>query len=257
MTILITGHKGFIGSNLTKRFDDYIGVEQEECYKAFHEIDWSSITKIYHLGAISSTVETDINSIHHYNINYTLKLFEKAIEYKIPISYASSASVYGNSKTDDINPLNYYAMSKATVDYWVKDNIDKFVNIVGLRFFNVYGAGEESKGSSASIVHQFIKQAKEGEIRLFTESFKTRRDFVWVEDVIDYMIEEKNSGIYDVGTGKSTNVEELAKWIAEKYNAKLQYFEMPSSLKGKYQYFTEANVSDFKYLKVKEYINGL
>ena len=99
-------------------------------------------------------------------------LFLKSLaEYQIPVKYASSASVYGNSTDGSMNPLNYYALTKTQIDYWVQDNIDKFKSIQGFRFFNVYGQGEEHKGNQQSPVSKFVQQLEEdGVIKVFEGS---------------------------------------------------------------------------------------
>ena len=105
--------------------------------------------------------------MNHFNVEFSQWILEQAIKYKIPIKYASSASVYGHTLTE-MNPLNYYAISKLTVDYWVQDHMDEFELVQGFRYFNVYGEGEEDKGDQASPVHKFTKQIKEdGKIKLF------------------------------------------------------------------------------------------
>lgn len=263
--ILITGTDGFIGQNLCNRLG-HKGIyfsEIKTCFDDLYEgIDWSEIEEIWHLGAISDTTCTDINKIHRYNIKYTLELFEKAIEFKIPIKYASSASVYGTSPNYNryINPLNYYAMSKATIDKFVEDNINKFVKIQGYRFFNVFGKHEDHKGNQASPVHTFSKQAKEtGIINLFENSKAYMRDFIWVEDVIDCMLIDRPSGIYDVGTGVARSFERVAELIAEKYNSKIEYIPFPKHLEGKYQYYTCArnHFIEHKFTSIEEYLLGV
>lgn len=206
------------------------------------------------MGAISNTTETDIDKIYKYNIDYTIKLFETAIHYQIPVKYASSASVYGNTK--DLNPLNYYSLSKATVDLWVEDNKHKFSRINGYRFFNVYGPHEDHKGNQASPIHTFTKQAKEtGVIKLFEQSSEYYRDFVYVGDVIDCMFINKNSGIYDVGTSNPISFEEVGHIIADKYNARIEYIKFPEHLKNKYQYNTCARKDfDHNFITVKEHV---
>jgi len=259
--ILITGHEGFIGRNLCHRFDNkkYFLSEIKTCINDLHEgIQWKKIKEIWHMGAISDTTETNINAIYKYNIRYTIELFEKAIKHEIPIKYASSASVYGNSNyRREINPLNYYAMSKATIDRYVQDNINKFVKVQGYRFYNVYGKYEDHKGSQASPIHTFTKQAKEqGLIKLFDNSTSYMRDFIWVEDVIDCWLEDKPSGIYDVGTGVARSFERVGEIIAERYNAKITHIPFPEHLKSKYQYFTCAkNEFDKNFTSVEEYIS--
>ena len=111
------------------------------------DVPWNEITQIYHLGAISNTTELDVLKIQRWNVQSALQIMEKAIEHNIPVTYASSGSVYGNSMCQgqyEYNPLNYYAISKLTVDYWVKENLSRFkAPVVGLRYFNVYGADEK------------------------------------------------------------------------------------------------------------------
>lgn len=260
--ILITGTDGFIGQNLCNRLGSrgiYMS-EIEQCFDdLYSNIDWSEIEEIWHMGAISDTTCTDINKIHRYNVDYTLELFENAIRYQIPIKYASSASVYGTSPNYKrcINPLNYYAMSKATIDKFVESNLDKFSKIQGYRFFNVYGRHEDHKGSQASPVHTFTKQAKEiGTIKIFENSVAYLRDFIWVEDVIDCMLMDRPSGIYDLGTGVARSFERVAELIAEKYNARISYVPFPEHLKGKYQFYTCArnHFIEHKFISIEEYL---
>ena len=256
---LITGCNGFIGSHFREREEKYIGVE---IFNAVHMIEnfpnWDDIDEIIHMGAISSTVETDINKLHFFNVDLTLRLFEQAITHKIPVKYASSASVYGNGK--DINPLNYYAITKVQIDYWVQDNLDRFSNIQGFRFFNVYGPGEEMKGDQRSPISKFTEQAKmTGKIKVFEESKKMSRDFVCVTDVVDVVSNANNSsGIYDLGSGDSIDFYTVAEIIADKEGADIKEIPFPKHLEGKYQYNTESNMSwtNHKFITVDEYVNN-
>lgn len=252
---LLTGYEGFIGQNLAKRFDTYWGIERPKVENYINDTPWDKITEIWHIGAISDTTCTDLESIFFYNIKMTIELFEKAIEYNIPVKFASSASVYGNTK-ELINPLNYYSMSKATIDLWINDNTHRFSKIQSYRFFNVYGKHEDHKGGQASPVHTFTKQAKEnGVIKLFENSEKYFRDFVCVEDVIDCMMIEKDSGIYDVGTSHPISFEEVGHLIANKYNAKIEYIPFPKHLRAKYQENTCAQRHfDHTFITVKDYL---
>ncbi len=244
---MITGCNGFIGSHIASKYEKHIGVE---IGNAVHMIDnfpnWEDIDEIIHMGAISSTTETDINKLHFYNVDLTLRLFEQAITHQIPVKYASSASVYGNipgCKT--INPLNHYAMTKAQIDLWVKDNIKRFKHIQGFRIFNCYGQGEDHKGNQASPIHKFTKQAKEtGIIKIFKKSETMLRDFVWVGDVVSVITDNSApSGIYDVGSGLQKSFYDVAHLIAERYNAKIVNIPFPSHLEGKYQYNTIADIA--------------
>lgn len=257
--IILTGSSGFIGQNfLSKLQGDVIEVDVHNCWEFFKTFDqWQSVDLILHQGAISSTVETDILKIHHYNVEYTLKLFSYAMQYGIPIKYASSASVYGNTQ-GEINPLNYYAISKLQIDYFVQDNIDKFSLIQGFRYFNVYGNYEDAKGDQASPVSKFTKQIKEtGKLKLFEGSDKFLRDFICVEDLVNIVLDNKNSsGIYDLGTSNPVSFQHVAESVCKKYNGDIEYVSFPEHLKGKYQDYTCAKREwgDYKFITVEEYL---
>jgi len=266
--ILLTGHEGFIGKNFLSALEgqDIITVEKDDIKTFLEEFDeWEKVSLILHQGAISDTTETDINLIHEYNVNLTLKLFENAIEYGIPVKYASSASIYGNLH-EHINPLNYYAISKLQIDYWVLDNIDRFKFIQGFRYFNVYGKGEEHKGDQASPISKFHKELREtAKIKVFEGSDKFLRDFICVDDVVDIVLNNKEkSGIYDLGTGHSVSFEYIAELLVEKYGGKIdnviEHIPFPEHLKEKYQFFTQADMywsREYKFTTVEEYINKL
>lgn len=256
---LITGHKGFIGQNLVKRFDEYWGVERPMVWGYIDGAPWDKIDEIWHIGAISDTTCTNLDDIFYYNIKTTLVLFEKAIEKGIPVKFASSASVYGMSQNHIINPLNHYALSKASMDLWIQDNMHRFSKIQSYRFYNVYGEHEDHKAGMASPVHTFTQQAKEtGVIKLFEDSYRYHRDFVWVEDVIDCMFQDGPSGIYDVGTSYPISFEDVGRLIADKYNAKIEYIPFPEHLKGKYQENTCAQRHfNHDFIDVKDYLERL
>jgi ADP-L-glycero-D-manno-heptose 6-epimerase len=255
---IVTGYKGFIGSHICDNVTNIFGVEQDDCFDFLNEFtDWSSVDFIYHLGAITDTTCTDVDKIYKYNIEFSLRLFQKAIEYQIPIRYASSASVYGNTH-GSINPLNYYSMSKATVDLWVQDNIKKFSHVQGLRFFNVYGNGEEHKNNQASPITKFKKEVQEtGTISIFEDSEYYYRDFICVEDVVHIMLKnELGSGIYDLGTSSPISFKTVAKLIQRKYGGEIKYIPFPKNLKGKYQTSTKAKeVFLHPYKSVLEWLN--
>ena len=260
--IIVTGSKGFIGRNFLKAFEDaddvIIPVDSEiiewmvDGFK-----DWHKVDLVIHQGAISSTVEKDIDKIHYYNVHLTLKLFEKCIKYGIPVKYASSASVYGNLQ-GVFNPLNYYAISKLQIDYWVQDNIDEFSLIQGFRYFNVYGDGEGDKGDQASPVSKFTKQVKEtGKLKLFEGSDNFYRDFVCVDDIVHLVLNNrKRSGIYDLGTSNPVSFQHVAECVAKKYNGEIEYVPFPDHLKGKYQDYTRARGEwgDYIFTTVERYL---
>ncbi len=257
--IILTGSSGFIGKNFKLKLNEpVIEVEQDDAYKFISSFDkWDQVSLILHQGAISSTVEKNINTLHHYNVAFTLLLFGKAIEYKIPVKYASSASVYGNTQ-GQINPLNYYAISKLQIDYFVQDNLDKFSFIQGFRYFNVYGDGEEDKGDQASPVSKFTNQIKEtGKLKLFEGSDKFLRDFICVNDLVDIVLNNNQpSGIYDLGTSNPVSFEHVAQCVSKKYSGEIEYIPFPEHLKDKYQDYTCAKKEweDYKFTTVEEYL---
>jgi ADP-L-glycero-D-manno-heptose 6-epimerase len=259
--ILLTGSNGFIASNFIKTCGESIlKLDFSNHMDIFNsDFPWGEISKIYHLGAISNTTETDVDRIYNLNIKYSIALFEFAIRYKIPVAYASSASVYGKSFSHQINPLNYYALSKATVDCWVQDNMNKFSNVIGCRFYNVYGSGEHHKGNQASPIHQFSLQAKNnGVIKVFEGSEKYYRDFVHVDDAIKCMTAERESGIYDIGTSSPISFLEVAKRVSRKYDSFIDIISFPHHLKNKYQEYTCAQ-RHYKYdfISVQDFLESL
>lgn len=259
--IILTGACGFIGSHFKKALQDkkLLEVEQDDCFYFLNSFDdWNKVELILHQGAISSTVETDLNKLHKYNVNFSIRLFEKAIEHKIPVKYASSASVYGMCK-DKLNPLNYYAISKLQIDYWVNDNIEKFSNIQGFRYFNVYGSGEDHKKDQASPIHKFTKQVKEsGKIKLFAGSESFYRDFVCVDDVVNCVLNNKKiNGIYDLGSSSPISFYDVAKIVVDKYGGEIETIPFPTHLVGKYQKLTCAKRGwdGYEFMDVKKYVD--
>ena len=260
--IIVTGSRGFIGRNFLKAFEDsddvIIPVDSDIIEWMVNDFkDWHKVDLVIHQGAISSTIEKDIDKIHYYNVHLTLKLFEKCIKYGIPVKYASSASVYGNLQ-GVFNPLNYYAISKLQIDYWVQDNIDEFSLIQGFRYFNVYGNGEGDKGDQASPVSKFTKQVKEtGKLKLFEGSDNFYRDFVCVDDIVHLVLNNrKRSGIYDLGTSNPVSFQHVAECVAKKYNGEIEYVPFPDHLKGKYQDYTRARGEwgDYIFTTVERYL---
>tara|TARA_B100000902_G_C27257469_1_gene888710 strand:- start:814 stop:1605 length:792 start_codon:yes stop_codon:yes gene_type:complete len=261
--IIVTGSKGFIGKNFLKALKDeeIIEVEQNNSWHFRQSfIEWYKVKLIIHQGAISSTTCTNLNALHNFNVSFTEWLFEQAIRYKIPIKYASSASVYGKT-LNVINPLNYYAISKVIMDYWVQDHMNEFELVQGFRYFNVYGEGEDHKGNQASPIQTFTEQVKEtGKLKLFEGSDKFIRDFICVDNIVDIVLNnDKPSGIYDVGTSNPISFQEVGELIAKKYNAEIEYIPFPEHLQGKYQKYTRAKEEwgDYKFTTVKDYINNL
>lgn len=264
-TVLITGHKGFIGKNMTKEF-----CRLEWLVKTFDikdsptarpkDLNLDGIDLVIHLGAISSTTEKDVQKLMDLNLSWSIELYERCLELGILMQFASSASVYGLNRArkimteeDICYPSNYYALSKYLFEqYALKRN--SFGRPGGLqifRYFNVYGPYEEHKGTQASPFTQFTKQAKEtGEIKIFKGSEKIFRDFVHVDTVVSAHImgEKKYSQygqkIFNVGTGRPRSFLEVAKDIALHYNAKITEIPFPRDLMEHYQEYTHANTSN-------------
>ena len=216
--IILTGSAGFIGKNFLKHLDQpVIEVEKDDAFKFLSSFDrWEEVSLIIHQGAISATTERNIATLHHNNVAFTLMLFEYAIKYQIPVKFASSASVYGNQQ-GIVNPLNYYAITKLQIDYFIQDNLDKFSSIQSFRYFNVYGDGENHKGDQASPISKFTQQIREtGKLKLFEGSDKFLRDFICVDDIVNVVLNnEAPSGIYDLGTSKPISFQEVAELVAK------------------------------------------
>src|SRR3990167_9280044 len=220
------------------------------------------ITAIFHMGACSDTTETNREFLRKNNSSYSERIANWAVQNKVYLGYASSAATYGDGSlgfSDDdaltprLKPLNPYGQSKLDFDIWVlKNQYDKL--ITGFRFFNVYGPNEAHKEEMRSLVHKGFGQIMEkGSLRLF-KSYKPeypdggqKRDFVYIKDVVDAMLwfygNPKHRGIYNLGSGKAQSWNDLADALFKACGKpkKIEYIEMPESIKNQYQYFTEAD----------------
>ena len=219
--------------------------------------DWNKIDLIIHQGAISSTTEKNIQKLYEYNTLFSIELMSKAIQYGIPVKYASTASIYGNCYPDN-NPLNLYALSKLQVDLWVRNNLDEFKLIQGFRYFNVYGDGEEGKGKQASPISKFKIEAKKfGQINIFEGSENYRRDFIWVGDVVNIVINNSRpSGIFDLGTCNALSFKDVANLISRKFGGKIVESKFPANLQGSYQFLTQSddNWEGYNFKKVSQFL---
>lgn len=253
MKILITGHKGFIGQNMVKALKDDHELTLFEWGEPLPELkghDWC-----IHLGACTSTTETDVDKVLTQNYDFSRYLINVCNENKVNFQFASSASVYGLGQefreTAPPSPQSPYAYSKYLFERYVDGFKSKWVITAQIfRYFNVYGPHEDHKGDQASPYHKFEKQAREtGVIKLFEGSDKFLRDFVPVERVIDVhkqMLTKEISGLWNLGTGRSTSFESVARMIADKFNAKVEYIPMPPEIKKQYQEYTCANLTKLK-----------
>lgn len=219
------------------------------------------VEAVIHLGACSSTTEQNADYLLQNNYRYTLELAKYCLPRKARFIYASSAATYGDgsrgyvddeSRLTELRPLNMYGYSKHMFDLWAS-KMEIFNKIVGLKFFNVYGPNEYHKGDMRSVIHKAYGQIKEtGKVSLF-KSYRGEygdgeqmRDFVYIKDAVDmtlYFLENRNlGGIYNIGSGKARTWNDLVTAIFNAMNkpVNIEYIDMPETLRGKYQYFTEA-----------------
>ncbi len=290
--IVVTGAAGFIGS-CTVRFLNDLGINNlllvddvkktekwknllnKKCVDFISRHDLFSwlekqgqrVKAFIHLGACADTMETDGNYLMENNFRYTVRLAEYALKHGIRFIYASSAATYGNGGLgfndaheglEELKPLNLYGFSKYYFDLWAKQQgiIDQ---IVGLKYFNVFGPNENHKARMASMVYKMVPIVqKEGIIRLFKSSEPRRfndgdqcRDFIYVKDAVRITCEFlKNEicGIFNVGTGETTTWNMLSEAIFKALDkpTKIEYIDMPSDLIGQYQNYTCADMSKYK-----------
>src|SRR5579862_7375585 len=218
------------------------------------------IEAIFHQGACADTTCTDGRYMIENNFTFSKLILQFAPSRKVPLVYASSAAVYGSSSAfapsrENERPLNLYALSKLAFDNHVRSVGAKFQStVVGLRYFNVYGPRESHKGKMASMVYQLYRQLKQsGRARLFagTDGYadgEQRRDFVLVDDVVRVNLAlaegPVRNAIFNVGTGQSRTFNDVATTIiAQLGGGEIEYIPFPKNLAGKYQSFTQADVS--------------
>lgn len=286
--IIVTGGAGFIGSNLVRalnaRGEDNILVVDDlengvkyrnlvDCRIADYQdqddflrrlkskSDFGcGIQVIFHQGACTTTTEWDGRFMMRNNFEYSKILLHFCLDHKIPLIYASSAAVYGASEKfseqpANERPLNVYGYSKILFDQYVRRHLPEAGSqLVGLRYFNVYGPGEDHKDAMASVAFHFHKQIiGDGEARLFCGSGgyadgEQRRDFVYVGDVADVnlwlMDNAQVSGVFNLGSGHSQSFNDVANAvIAWHGRGRIRYIPFPDHLEGSYQSFTEADMS--------------
>jgi ADP-L-glycero-D-manno-heptose 6-epimerase len=239
MKVLVTGHKGFIGQNLVRYIQENTDWEVrtwewgDSQFPTVDGNDW-----VIHLGAISATTATDVDKVLEQNLEFSQWLFRSCKLNYVNLQYASSASVYGLGtdfkESAPVDPRTPYAWSKYLFERWVKTQEHEKI-VQGFRYFNVYGNYETHKKGQASPVTQFTEQAKNGSIKLFQRSDQYLRDFIAVEDVcrvhVEFIKRATQSGVWNVGTGKTTSFQHVADLISKKYKAPIEYIDMPDILK--------------------------
>jgi ADP-L-glycero-D-manno-heptose 6-epimerase len=311
--IIVTGGAGFIGSALIaalnkRRINDVLVVDELACdnkWKNLRNLSFTdyvekndflemvagnkltgSIEAVFHIGACTSTTETNASYLIKNNYEYTKLLAQWATDNSIRFIYASSAATYGDGsagfcddeKIDKLRPLNMYGYSKHLFDLWAR-RAGLLKKIVGLKYFNVFGPNEYHKGDMRSFVLKAFEQINAtGKVRLF-KSYKPEyadgeqlRDFIYVKDAVDmtlfFLDNPKTAGLFNIGSGKARTWNDLAKAVfdamgspreinlnRQNYKAsvesgisrgkkpKIEYIDMPESIRNQYQYFTQAEVA--------------
>ena len=229
---------------------------------------------IFHIGARTDTTEFDVTIFNELNLGYTQKVWTACVKYGLPLVYASSAATYGMGELgyDDnhdlvpnLKPLNPYGESKNNFDKWALKQNEQPYFWVGLKFFNVYGSNEYHKGRMASVIFHAHRQIKEtGKMKLFRShnpDFKDgeqMRDFVYVKDVVKvlhfFLNHRKDSGLYNLGTGKARTFLDLARntFKAMDLPENIEFIDTPEDIRDKYQYFTEANMNKLRSIGYSE-----
>ncbi|MEO6882608.1 MAG: ADP-glyceromanno-heptose 6-epimerase [Bacteroidia bacterium] len=223
---------------------------------------------IFHIGARTDTTEFNTEIFDKLNLNYTKQVWNNCVEFGLPLVYASSAATYGlgefgyddnHATIEKLKPLNPYGDSKNDFDKWALKQERAPYFWVGLKFFNVYGPNEYHKSRMASVIfHAYQQISEKGSMKLFRShnpnyrDGEQLRDFVYVKDVVDVCFfllnHRKNSGIYNLGSGKARSFLDLAKntFSAMNKTETIDFIETPIDIRDKYQYFTEANMAKLK-----------
>lgn len=293
--IIVTGGAGFIGSNIIKGLNqrsitdilvvddvnsskiDNISdlkftkiVSPQDFYGLWNE--WLRVEAVFHEGAISSTTERDQNKIDQYNLQPSYWLIDQAVRNNFILSYASSASVYGDSnvfvESQPLDPRSPYAISKMLVDQYVYATMLEYpqARIQGWRYFNVYGRNESHKKDQASPVTKFTEQAvNTGKIKIFKGSENFQRDFICVDDIANIKISSLDkdfNGILNLGTGNAVSFREVAELISKKYSAVLEEIDFPQELINQYQKYTCSDnrklfekIGDYDFMSIESFLS--
>lgn len=287
--IVVTGGAGFIGSctikylnekgitniivvdelGTTEKWKNLVGKSFADFIPKDQFFDWligreDTISAFIHLGACSTTTETDASYLLENNYRYSRRLAEYALKHNHRFIYASSAATFGDGEKGfsddhdilyDLHPLNMYGYSKHLFDLWLKDN-NLLNKVVGLKYYNVFGPNEGHKGRMASAIMHILPQIqKNGVARLFKscepDKYKDgeqKRDFIYVKDVVRMtcaFLNNDATGIFNIGSGVASTWNQL---VTALYNAvnkpvNIEYIPMPDDLIGKYQNYSCADMN--------------
>lgn len=291
---IVTGGAGFIGSRLVKalnergftnilvvdhldspvkkqnldriKFSEYF--DKSEFRIRIQKEQINPVKAVFHLGACSSTTETNETYLMDNNCFYTSELCEWSLRNQVRFIYASSAATYGNGEKgycdeeeliSTLKPLNHYGKSKHTFDLWALET-GVIRLIAGLKYFNVYGPWEDHKNDMRSVVNKSFDQVlKDGKITLFKShrsgfrDGEQKRDFIYVDDAVDVTLffydNPAVSGLFNCGTGLARTWIDLANAVFKAMHrpSHINFIDMPESVRDQYQYFTQADITKLRY----------
>lgn len=271
MRILVTGHEGFIGKNMLAWLNQEEGwhIDGYEWHPT-ERPDVSGYQWVIHLGAIADMSFTDVDQILKQNLEFSQWLFNECNHHGVNLQYASSSSVYGETKdfseTAPCYPQTAYAWSKYLFDRWVFQQ-DVKIYVQGFRYFNVYGKWMHLRGKRSNAIVKWREQArKEGKITVWENAENVKRDWTWVGDVcrlhIDFIKTVNGSGIWNCGAGLAHSFLDIAEEIAEQENVPIELETVPQRELARFRSKTKADLTHLKdtvgkrkWLNVFEYLN--